>query len=285
VHHFKQPISGTIFPRLLFLLKWLFLLFFFLYTLLPLVWLFIASFKTNGEFIANPFSLPKVWQFKNYIRAMHISGIFKLYGNSVIISATATAANLGIAGMVSYSLSRFKFRGRELIFNLIAMAILVPLYALMVPYFRIINGLKLNDTHLGLILVYTAIGLPISAFIIRTFMITVPRDIEEAAIVDGCSFYRRFYHVILPLSRSGIITAGTFQFITCWNEYVYAMLLTSSPRVRTVQLGIKFFTNQFSVDYTSMFAAIILSIIPSVLAYILFQKQIVSGLTNGAVKE
>jgi raffinose/stachyose/melibiose transport system permease protein len=277
--------TNTIFTRLLFLLKWLFLLFFFLYTLLPLVWLFIASFKTNGEFIANPFSLPAVWQFRNYIRAVHISGIFKLYGNSLLISASATAASLGIACMISYSLSRFKFPGRNLIFNLIATAILVPLYALMVPYFRIINGLRLNDTHLGLILVYTAIGLPISVFIIRTFMTTIPRDIEEAAIVDGCSFYGRFYHVILPLSRSGIITAGIFQFITCWNEYVYAMLLTSSPQVRTVQLGIKFFTNQFSIEYTSMFAAIILSIIPSVLAYIIFQKQIVSGLTSGAVKE
>jgi raffinose/stachyose/melibiose transport system permease protein len=89
----------------------------------------------------------------------------------------------------------------------------------------------------------------------------------------------------LPLSQGSIVTAGTFQFVTCWNEYVYAMLLTSSPKVRTVQLGIKFFTSQFSIDYVSMFAAIILSIIPSVLAYIIFQKHIISGLTNGAVKE
>jgi raffinose/stachyose/melibiose transport system permease protein len=268
-----------------FIFKWVFLIIFLLYSLVPLVWLCIVSFKTNAEFIANPFSFPKVWQFQNYLRAVKISGIFGLYGNSVIISTSATAANLIIAGMISYSLSRFKFKGREFIFTFFAAGILVPLYALLVPHFHIIHVLKLADTHIGLVLVYTAIGLPVSIFIIRGFMTTILKDIEEAAIIDGCSFYRRFLLVVLPLSRAGIVTAGTLQFITCWNEYVYAMLLTSSPKVRTVQLGIKFFTNQFSIDYVSMFAAIILSMIPSVLAYLIFQKHIISGLTNGAVKE
>lgn len=272
------------YQRIGLVFKWTFLIMFLLYSLVPLIWLCIASFKTNAEFIANPFSLPKVWQFQNYLRAVKISGIIGLYGNSIIISAFATTTNLIISGMISYSLSRFRFKGRESIFMLFTAGILVPLYALLVPHFHIIHVLNLADTHIGLVLVYTAIGLPVSTFIIRSFMTTIPRDIEEAAVIDGCSFYRRFFLVILPLSRAGIVTAGTLQFITCWNEYVYAMLLTSSPRVRTVQLGIKFFTNQFSIDYVSMFAGIILSMIPSVLAYLVFQKHIISGLTNGAVK-
>jgi raffinose/stachyose/melibiose transport system permease protein len=267
-----------------FVFKWTFLIIFLLYSLAPLVWLCIASFKTNAEFVANPFSLPKAWQFQNYLKAVEISGIFGLYGNSIVISVSATTANLIIAGMISYSLSRFKFKGRESVFMLFAAGILVPLYALLVPHFHIIHVLNLADTHIGLVLVYTAIGLPVSTFIIRGFMTTIPVDVEEAAVIDGCSFYRRFFLVVLPLSRAGIVTAGTLQFITCWNEYVYAMLLTSSPKVRTVQLGLKFFTNQFSIDYVSMFAAIILSMIPSVLAYLIFQKHIISGLTNGAVK-
>ncbi len=276
--------KGTPKAILLNVLKWIFLLIFLVYTLFPLIWLFISSFKTNAEFIANPFSLPAVWQWQNYVNAIKTSKIFSLYGNSVIISVVATATNIIVACMISYCISRFRFKGRELIFTLFAAGILVPLYALMVPYFKMMTSLKLTDTHLGLILVYTAIGLPISTFIIRGFMDTIPIDMEEAAIIDGCSFYRRFTAIIFPLSRTGIVTAGTFQFITCWNEYVYAMLLTSSPKVRTVQLGIKFFTNQFSVDYVSMFAAIVLSIIPSIIAYILFQEQIISGLTSGAVK-
>jgi raffinose/stachyose/melibiose transport system permease protein len=267
------------------LLKWLFLAFFFLYTLGPLVWLLISSFKTNAEFIADPFSFPRIWQLKNYIKAVEISGIFRLYVNSVIISAAAASLNIFFSAALSYCLCRFKFRGRELIFSFFAAGILVPLYALMVPYVVIINALDLYDTRLGLIVVYTAIGLPVSTFIIRGFMKNIPGEIEEAALVDGCSMYRRFFSVIFPLARTGVVTAGTFQFISCWNEYVYAMLLSASPKVRTVQLGIKFFTNQFSVDYTAMFAAIILSMVPSILAYIIFQKQIVSGLTGGAVKE
>jgi raffinose/stachyose/melibiose transport system permease protein len=272
------------YQRIGFVFKWTFLIVFLLYSLAPLAWLCIASFKTNAEFIANPFSFPRIWQFQNYRRAVKVSGIFGLYGNSIMISASAATANLIMSGMISYSLSRFRFKGREFIFLLFTAGILVPLYALLVPHFHIIHVLSLADTHLGLVLVYTAIGLPVSTFIIRGFMATIPRDIEEAAIIDGCSFYRRFFFIVLPLSRAGVITAGTLQFITCWNEYVYAMLFTSSPRVRTVQLGIKFFTNQFSVDYVSMFAAIILSMIPSVLAYLVFQKHIISSITSGAVK-
>jgi raffinose/stachyose/melibiose transport system permease protein len=267
------------------ILKWAFLGAFVLYALGPLVWLFISSFKTNAELIGNPFSLPKVWQFGNYINAVKVSGIFHLYGHSVFITLIATAVNIIISSMLSYTLSRFRFRFRKLIFTVFAAGILVPLYALMVPYLRIVNTFKIYDTYRCLILVYTAIGLPMSVFVICGFMGTIPHDIEEAAIVDGCSFYKRFFAVIFPLSRTGIVTAGIFQFITCWNEYVYAMLLTVSPTVRTVQLGIKFFTNQFSVDYVSMFAAIVLSIVPCIAAYIIFQEQIIIGLTGGAVKE
>ncbi len=117
------------------------------------------------------------------------------------------------------------------------------------------------------------------------FMRSVPKELEEAALIDGAGFYKRFFSVILPpLSRAGVVTAGTFQFLTCWNEFVYANLLTSSQAVRTIQLGIRYFTNQFSTDYVSMYAAIIISILPSVIAYVLFQNQIITGLTSGAVK-
>ncbi len=127
-------------------------------------------------------------------------------------------------------------------------------------------------------------GLPLSIFIIRGFMNTIPRELEEAGVIDGCNFYQRFYKIILPLSRAGIVTAITFQFLYCWNEFIYAMLLTSSQTNRTVQVGIRFFSNQFTTDYTSMFAAITISIIPAIAGYVLFQRQIISGLTSGAVK-
>jgi len=266
------------------LLKWIFLIFLFVYALFPVIWLAIASLKTNGELMANPFSLPQVWQFQNYIKALTVSGISRLMLNSIVISLAATLLNVLLASMGAYALSRFYFRGNQVLKVMFSSGILIPLNALMIPYFVLINRIGLYNTMGGLILVYTAIGIPISTFIIMGFMRSVPKELEEAALIDGAGFYKRFFSVILPLSRAGVVTAGTFQFLTCWNEFVYANLLTSSQAVRTIQLGIRYFTNQFSTDYVSMYAAIIISILPSVIAYVLFQNQIITGLTSGAVK-
>lgn len=266
------------------ILKWILLIYFALYTLFPLIWLFISSFKTNTELFADPFSLPAVWQISNYINALKVSGLIKMMGNSILIGGLSTVLNVLCASMLAYCLSRFRFRGRETIFTFFAAGILVPLNALMVPYFVIISKIGLYDTHAGLILLYSAIGIPMSTFIIRGLMDSLSREIEEAAYIDGCGFFGRYFRIILPLSRNGLVTAATFQFLTCWNEFVFANLLTSSQNVRTIQLGIRYFTNQFSTDFVSMYAAIVISIVPSIVGYMIFQKQIVSGLTSGAVK-
>lgn len=265
-------------------LKWILLIYFAMYTLFPLIWLFISSFKTNTELFADPFSLPVVWQIGNYINALKVSGLIKMMGNSILIGGLSTVLNVLCASMLAYCLSRFRFKGRETIFTFFAAGILVPLNALMVPYFVIISKIGLYDTHAGLILLYSAIGIPMSTFIIRGLMDSLSREIEEAAYIDGCGFFGRYFRIILPLSRNGLVTAATFQFLTCWNEFVFANLLTSSQNVRTIQLGIRYFTNQFSTDFVSMYAAIVISIVPSIVGYMIFQKQIVSGLTSGAVK-
>lgn len=254
------------------ILKWFLIIFFAVYTLFPLLWLFISSFKTNYELISSPFSLPAKWQFQNYANALSQAGLGRMLLNSVISS------------MAAYCISRYRFRGREKLFTLFTAGILVPLNALMVPYFVIITKLGLYDTYSGMILLYCAIGIPMSTFIIRGLMDSIPIDIEEAAYIDGCGFFGRFWHIIFPLSRTGIITAATFEFLTCWNEFVFANLIISSEKLRTIQVGIRYFTNQFSTDYVSMYAAIVISIVPSILGYVLFQEQIISGMTSGAVK-
>lgn len=267
-----------------FSIKWLLLLFFAVYTLFPILWLVVSSLKTNTELFGNPFSLPAVWQTVNYRQAFQVSGLLSMMGNSIFIALSATLLNVLCASMLAYCLSRFSFKGREWIFTLLSAGILVPLNALMVPYFMTITQIGLYNTRAGLILLYTAIGIPVSTFIIRGLMDSLSLEVEEAAYIDGCGFYGRFFHIVLPLSRNGMVTAATFQFLTCWNEFVFANLLTSSQDVRTIQLGIRYFTNQFSTDFVSMYAAIVISIVPSILGYVLFQKQIVSGLTSGAVK-
>lgn len=265
--------------------RWFLIIFFAVYTLFPLIWLVISSFKTNFEFLAkSPFSLPEVWQVQNYVNALKVAGLGRMLLNSVFVGLAATIFNVMVASMSAYCISRFNFRGKEKLFLLFTVGILVPLNALMVPYFVIINKLNLYNTYGGLILLYTAIGIPMSTVIIRGLMDSLPSEIEEAAYIDGCGFYGRFFHIVLPLSRTGIVTAATFEFLTCWNEFVFANLIVSSEKLRTIQVGIRYFTNQFSTDYVSMYAAIVISIVPSILGYVIFQEQIISGLTSGAVK-
>ena len=269
---------------LLGILKWILIIFFAVYTLFPLLWLFVSSFKTNFELLSSPFSLPEKWQFQNYANALNQAGLGRMLLNSVFVGLSATLVNTAVAAMAAYCISRFRFKGRESLFATFTAGILVPLNALMVPYFVIINKLGLYDTYGGMILLYAAIGIPMSTFLIRGLMDSIPMEIEEAAFIDGCGFFGRFIHIILPLSRTGIVTAATFEFLTCWNEFVFANLIVSSEKLRTIQVGIRYFTNQFSTDYVSMYAAIVISIVPSIVGYILFQEQVISGLTSGAVK-
>lgn len=265
--------------------RWILIIFFAVYTLFPLIWLILASFKTNFEFLTGPaFALPEKWQIQNYTNALTVAGLGRMMLNSVIVGVCATVINAIVASMAGYCISRFRFRGRERLFLLFTVGILVPLNALMVPYFVIINKLGLYNTYGGMIVLYTAIGIPMSTVIIRGLMDSIPTEIEEAAYIDGCGFFGRFFRVILPLARTGIVTAATFEFLTCWNEFVFANLIVSSDKLRTIQVGIRYFTNQFSTDYVSMYAAIVISIVPSILGYIIFQEQIISGMTSGAVK-
>ena len=265
-------------------LKWLVLFFFLAVALLPLLWLVLNSFRTNLELETSPFGLPAKLSFENYRNAIVMGDLGRLLLNSVIAAAGSVALNLIVASMGGFILSREKFRGRDLIFTVITAGVLIPIISFMVPYFWMITKTGLYDKLISLILTYAAINIPVSVALITTFMRAIPKELEEAATIDGCGFNQRFTKIIFPLSRSGLATAGTFCFIYAWNEFVMAMLFTSSVSSRTIQLGIRYFTSQFITDYTGMFAAIVLSIIPSVLVYVVLHDKIISGLTAGAVK-
>jgi|TARA_B110000238_G_C16125961_1_gene439183 raffinose/stachyose/melibiose transport system permease protein len=266
------------------IIKWIIIVSFVFYAIFPFLWLVLASLKTNAELLDDPFKLPKVFQFKNYTDAIEAAGLGRLIINSLVISTSATFLNILFSSMVAFAIARHTFWGRNVLFLTISAGILVPLNALIIPYFAIINYLNLYDTRTGLILVYCAIGLPVSTFILTEFFKSIPKEIEEAAYLDGCNFVSRYFRIMLPLALPGLATAGTFQFILCWNEFIYAMLLTSSTDIRTIQFGISYFTNQFFSDYVGMFAAVVVSILPSITVFILFQEKVISGLTAGSVK-
>ncbi|MGL1892917.1 MAG: carbohydrate ABC transporter permease [Spirochaetaceae bacterium] len=267
------------------ILKWIILGFFLFVALYPIIWLILASFKSsNLELQTNSFGFPEKWMFINYVNAMKKANIPTLFLHSTFVAVFAVFLNLFIAAITSFILAREEFRGKNVIYTIIIAGILLPIISFMVPYFSIIQKLKLYDTLFALILVYSTINIPISVFLTTSFMKTIPVELEEAATIDGASFFQRFSKVILPLSQTGLVTAGTFCFIYAWNEFIMALLLTSSESSRTLQLGIRFFTSQFVTDYTAMYAAIVITIIPSIVVYILFHNKIISGLTAGAVK-
>ncbi|HEY9054349.1 MAG TPA: carbohydrate ABC transporter permease [Rectinemataceae bacterium] len=265
-------------------LTWLFLLSLLAVAILPLFWLLLNSFKTNLELQVSPFSLPGRFSLDNYGRAMQMSSLARLFANSVMVAAGTVVFNILVTSLAGFVLARETFKGREAIHTTLTAGILIPIIAFMVPYFTLVTKLGLYDKLYTLVLVYSAINIPVSIFIITAFMKAIPKEMEEAAVMDGCGFVQRFTKIIFPLARSGIVTAGTFCFIYAWNEFIMAMLLTSSLSSRTIQLGIRFFTSQYISDYTSMFAAIVISIIPSVLMYVFLHDRIISGLSSGAVK-
>jgi raffinose/stachyose/melibiose transport system permease protein len=267
-----------------FIFKWVIIISFVFYAVFPFLWLLLASLKTNAELLNNPFALPEVFQFKNYSNAIQEAGLGRLIINSLVISTSATFLNILFSSMCAFAIARHTFWGNNILFLMITAGILVPLNALIIPYFAIINFLNLYDTRIGLIIVYCAVGLPVSTFILTEFFKSIPKEIEEASYLDGCNFAARYFKIMLPLALPGLATAGTFQFILCWNEFIYAMLLTSSTDIRTIQFGISYFTNQFFSDYVGMFAAVVISIIPSITVFILFQEKVINGLTAGSVK-
>ena len=267
-----------------FIFKWVIIISFVFYAVFPFLWLVLASLKTNAELLNNPFTLPEVFQFKNYSNAIQEAGLGRLIINSLVISTSATFLNILFSSMCAFAIARHTFWGNNVLFLMISAGILVPLNALIIPYFAIINFLNLYDTRIGLIIVYCAVGLPVSTFILTEFFKSIPKEIEEASYLDGCNFAARYFKIMLPLALPGLATAGTFQFILCWNEFIYAMLLTSSTDIRTIQFGISYFTNQFFSDYVGMFAAVVISIIPSITVFILFQEKVINGLTAGSVK-
>jgi raffinose/stachyose/melibiose transport system permease protein len=160
----------------------------------------------------------------------------------------------------------------------------IPFNAFLVPYLVIIAGMHLLNTRWALIIIYAAVGLPMAILILKGYMDTIPRELTEAAIVDGCGFNQTFQRIIMPLSVPGLATIGIFQFIFAWNEFLFAMIMTTDKYSRTLQISIRFFMGSFITDYAALFATMVICLIPSIVAYVLFQEQIIAGLTSGALK-
>lgn len=265
-------------------LKYTFLIFIILLSLGPFLWVLLSSFKGNAEILSSSGLLPASLKYQNYIAAFKIAPLARFYLNSVIVAVAGTLLNLVILGMSSYVIARFQFKGKKLIVALLSLSLLIPGAALLQPLYLTVNTFGLYDRLFGLILVYTGFGLPTTLYILSSYFLTIPREMEESASLDGAGFVRTFVQIILPFSKPGFSTAAVLQFLLCWNEFQFALTLTTGNKSRTLPLALYYFKSQFASDYGVMFAATIIVVVPSIIIYMFLQEQVVSGLASGAVK-
>ncbi|GAB2539719.1 carbohydrate ABC transporter permease [Gracilibacillus alcaliphilus] len=264
--------------------KYIFIWGYFALTFGLFIWLLMTSFKTNREIFSSPFGLPESVNFDNYIVGLFDANLTLFMGNSFIVAVSTVVLCFILGSTVSYAISRFTFKGNAFIYLLFVIGLTIPLQSLIFPMFFKMHSLGLRDTLFGIILVYTALNLPKTVFLLVGFMKGIPKEMEEAAIIDGCNYWNIFTKVLIPMSRPALATAGILVFIAAWNEYIFATVLLSSDATSTLPLGLASFQTSYTNDYGLIAAGVIISIIPVLIAYMLFQEQIIKGMASGAVK-
>lgn len=252
--------------------------------LYPIFWLLLSSFKTNQELYTNAWGFPASFSLANYKDAIVTGGIIKYFGNSVIISVVVVVITAILATMASYAITRMEWKLSGLVYTLFLMGMMVPIYGLIIPLFSTFKSMNLLNTRLSVIIPQIALGFPMSIFIICGFMRSIPRELEEAAIIDGCTVFQCFRQVILPIARSSIVTVMVVQFINVWNDLLLPRIFLTDQSKMTLPVGLTNFKSQYSTNYVGMIAAVLLTIIPSIVVYIILHKQIMEGMVAGAVK-
>nr|WP_246274895.1 carbohydrate ABC transporter permease [Phytohabitans houttuyneae] len=256
----------------------------------PLLWMFLASFKSNTEmYLGNPFSLPSKINLDSYVRAWNEAHVGRYFINSVFVVTLSTAGTMLFGAMAAYVLARYKFIGNRVIYYLFVSGLAFPVFLALVPLFLIVNNMGLLNTFTGLILVYIAYSLPFTVFFLAAFFKTLPNSVAEAAVMDGASHTRLFFQVMMPMARPALVSITIFNIIGQWNQYLLPVALMQGEGAEekwVLTQGIANISVQagYEADWAAMFAAVTLSILPMIIMYAIFQRQIQAGLTAGAVK-
>jgi len=251
---------------------------------LPFLFMIFMGFKTSAEQISDPiWKTPEQWQIKNFQDVLNPQ-YFRSLANSIIVVSVSMILTVIIASMAAFAFARLRFRLNAFFFSLIVASLIVPLHTTLLPIYLLTNKLHIYDTLAALIGPYVAFSIPISIFILTQFMREIPKDLAEASLIDGASIYRMFRSVYFPLARNAIVTVGIFNAVSLWNEFVFAYVLTSSPKNRTLPLAIWDFQGQYSSNIPALLASLTLSALPLMLTYFVFQEKLVSGVMAGAVK-
>jgi len=260
-----------------------------LYTMtviIPLAFMLLNSFKTNQEFFADFWALPSSLNFIHYQEAIENTGIIRMFGNTIIIVLAALALNIVTSAMIAYVIARSGSKISDPMYKFFLFGMLTPGVVTLIPLFLIARTIHLYNTRTILILVYAGFEMSFSVYVFTGFFKTLPGSLEEAAYIDGASRYQTFWKILFPLSKPAVVTVGVFNFIEYWSDYLLAMTLVSDESKKTVSLGVMKLqvANAVRTEWGQLFAVCVLVIIPVLLIYIIFQRQLTGGLTAGAVK-
>ncbi len=252
----------------------------------PFLFIIFTSLKTNSTVMgASAFAPPTNPDWTNYAAAWTRGKFSTTVFNSAVITVVKVPLGLAISAMAAYVLSRIEFRGARAIFLLIVFGTMIPFQVLLAPLFTLVNGFGLINTKLGVILPYLAFGIPYQVFVLHGFFKELPRELSEAALIDGASHFSIFWRIFLPLSLPPLAALLILDFVATWNEFAMALVILQDNSTWTLPLGLMSFQSQFSRDYGQLNAAIVMTVLPATIVYMIFQRYFVSGLTAGAVKE
>ena len=249
----------------------------------PVLYIIVGGFRTNSQITTNPAGLPNPWEFGNYANVLASSTFWRQVGNSTIAAVATTIGVVGLGVMASYVLARYQFRGRGAMYALFAAGLMFPITVAITPLYILVKNLGLVNTLPGVILPQIAFGLPTTIIILVPFLQAIPKEIEEAAGIDGSSRLGFFWRMVLPLSVPGLITVGILAFIASWNSYLLPLFILNNQNTFTLPLGVQAFASQYSVDTAKVLAFTSLSMIPALVFFSVFERRIVGGLT-GALK-
>lgn len=282
----RKKTAGEIVRRALF---YLLLLVIAVYLLFPFYWALRSSITPTRELFETPVQyFPKHPTLDHYRNVFKSGQFIRALGNSAIVAGTVTILSLVVGAFASYALGRFHFRGRTPVLYIVLSMTMFPQIAVLGSLYQMISKFNLYNTLWALILTYMIFTLPFTVWVLTTFFQVMPRELEEAAYVDGATPFQTFYRVLLPLAAPGMVTTGLLAFISAWNEFLYALSFTQSPENRTVTLAIFYFepttVGGFEIAWGQIMAATIIITIPLVVLTLIFQRRIIAGLTAGAVK-
>jgi multiple sugar transport system permease protein len=251
----------------------------------PALWILFTSLKTEAELTVKPITwLPHAPTIANYLQAFSDQPLHIFLFNSFMVALLSTCMTLLVSVLAAYALARLNLKYRGLILSAIIAVSTFPLVTLLVPLFEIMRALNLLNTWIALILPYTVLSLPVCTLMLVSFFEGIPRDLENAAMIDGCTRLGALFKVVVPLCAPGVFTAGILAFVNAWDEFLLALSFNSNPALRTLPVGIQLYQGEFAFPWPVISAALVVGIVPVAILIVIFQERVVSGLTAGGIK-